>query len=373
MLKILIIGGVPGSLIRFRGDLIRQWLELGCEVVAVSAPATEVLEKELSLLGVRFKPVLFKRDQLNPFKDLVAIFQLGKIIRAEKPDLIFAYTVKPVIFSALCSILTNSKLYLMITGLGYVFSGKSFKQSTVKKLLVILYRYAFRKSEVVFFQNKDDPALFYKLNVLTAKNKVVQLNGSGVNINHYYYSEQSIEEKTIFLLICRLLKSKGVMEYFKAAEIINSSYDNAIFNLVGPLHDSPDMVDRKELEKYTAKKHINYLGSARDVRPFIKQCSVYVLPSYYGEGTPRTILEAMAMGRPIITTDAPGCRETVEEGVNGYLIPVRHSESLAGAMERFIKKPELISRMGKESRRIAEGKYDVRKVNKVILEAMGLG
>ena len=373
MPKVMIIGGVPGSLIKFRGDLIRQWIKLGYDVVAVSAPAPEIIEKELSLLGVTFKPVPLKRDQLNPLKDLIAIFKLCKIVRAEKPEYIFAYTVKPIIFSAFClNLLSNSKLYVMITGLGYAFSGKTLKQSLVKKLLIGLYRYAISKSEVVFFQNKDDPAFFQDLKILTVKNKIVQVNGSGVNTDHYYYSEKSIEKKTTFLLICRLIKSKGVMEYFKAAEIISSRYGNAVFNLVGPYHDSPDKVDRWELEKHSAEDYINYLGPARDVRPFIESCSVYVLPSYYREGTPRSILEAMAMGRPIITTDAPGCRDTVEDGVNGFLVPVRDSEALAEVMERFILNPDLIREMGKESRRIAEEKYDVRKVNKVILNAMKL-
>jgi len=371
--KIMIIGGVPGSLIRFRGDLIRQWINLGYEVVAVSAPAPEVLEKELSVLGVTFKPIPLKRDQLNPFKDLIAILKLCKLIRMEKPEYIFAYTVKPVIFSAFClNLLTNCKLYVMITGLGYAFSGKTIKQSLVKGLLTILYRYALKKSEVVFFQNKDDPVIFHDLKIITPKNKVVRVNGSGVNIDHYYYSEKSIDENTTFLLICRILKSKGVVEYFKAAEMIYSNHAGAVFNLVGPYHESPGKVERSELEKYSEEDYINYLGPVKDVRPYIERCAVYVLPSYYGEGTPRSILEAMSMGRPIITTDAPGCRETVEDGVNGFLVPVRNSEALAEAMERFILDPDLTRKMGKESRRIAEEKYDVHKVNKVIIEAMGL-
>ena len=373
MLKIMIVGGVPVSLIKFRGDLIKQWLSMGYEVVAVSAPADEALSKEIAGLGVTFKPIPVKRDSLNIFEDIKAMFKLYKIIKLEKPDYIFAYTVKPVIFSALCSSLINhSKLYLMITGLGYAFSGGSLKQSVLKKILIVLYRYAVKQSEAVFFQNKDDPDLFKSLNILTAKNNVVMVYGSGVNVDYYYYSEAVSGNNTTFLLICRLLKSKGVMEYLEAAEIIGTKYPSAVFNLVGPLHESPDKIDSRELEKYAARENINYLGRLKDVRPYIERCSVYVLPSYYGEGTPRSILEAMAMGRPIIATDAPGCRETVEVGVNGFLIPARNSEALAEAMEEFILNPGLIEAMGKESRRIAEEKYDVRKVNKAIIEAMGL-
>jgi glycosyltransferase involved in cell wall biosynthesis len=226
---------------------------------------------------------------------------------------------------------------------------------------------------MVIFQNPDDRLLFKRLDFLMDTQKTYLVNGSGVNLDHYYFSAPKQADQVSFLLIGRLIRSKGISEYAKAAEIIKKRHDNVSFRLLGSLTGSSDLVSKEDLGRWVSEGTVEYCGRADDVRPFIEMASVIVLPSFYGEGTPRSVLEAMSMGRPVITTDAPGCRETVEEGVNGFLVPVRDSKALAEAMERFIEKPELIKKMGRESRRIAEEKYDVRKVNQVILEAMGLG
>jgi len=168
-----------------------------------------------------------------------------------------------------------------------------------------------------------------------------------------------------------LLKDKGIAEYAEAARIIKAKYPETRFMLLGGFHPYPLAIKEDNLRDWVNEGIIEYLGSAADVRPVIGEADVYVLPSYR-EGTPRSTLEAMAMGRPVITTDAPGCRETVVEGMNGYLVPVKDVQALTEAMERFIREPELVEKMGKESRRIAEEKYDVHKVNEVINKAMGL-
>jgi len=175
----------------------------------------------------------------------------------------------------------------------------------------------------------------------------------------------------IFLIITRLIRDKGICEYVDAAKTIKKKYPCVRFQVVGYLDSNPTALTKKELDELTADNVVECLGKMDDVRPAIANSSVYVLPSY-AEGMPRSTLEAMAMGRPIITTDVPGCRETVVEGVNGFLVPIKNAEKLAEAMEKFILQPELISIMGKESRRMAEEKYDVHKVNKVVLDALGL-
>jgi glycosyltransferase involved in cell wall biosynthesis len=170
----------------------------------------------------------------------------------------------------------------------------------------------------------------------------------------------------------RLLREKGVLEFVEAARRIKAKYPETRFIVLGGLDTNPGAIPRKKVEGWVKEGLIEWPGHVADVRPYLAQASVFVLPSYYREGVPRSIQEAMAMARPIITTDAPGCRETVIQGVNGFLVPVRDVDALVSAMERFINEPELIERMGKESRRIAEERFDVHKINRVLLEAMGL-
>ncbi|MEN1729457.1 MAG: glycosyltransferase, partial [Pseudomonadota bacterium] len=173
-------------------------------------------------------------------------------------------------------------------------------------------------------------------------------------------------------LIARLLVEKGIREYVQAAERLKRQYPEARFLLVGPLDPSPGGIDEAEAQRWSASGAVEYLGNQDDVRPSLKSSRIYVLPSYYREGTPRTILEAMAMGRPIITADSPGCRETVEEGRNGFLVAPRNAEALTEAMERFLQDPDLAERMGAESLKIARDKYDVHEVNEAMLDFMGL-
>ena len=372
MPKIMIIGGVARSLLNFRGDLIDEWLSMDYEVVALAAQATDDIKQKLFAKGINYQAIPLERDGINPFKDIKALYRIYSTIKMERPSYLFLYTVKPVIYASTAArFFPQIKVCSMITGLGYVFSGKSVKQNVLSKIIRLFYRYALQKNDLILFQNPDDLNLFNQLELISKNQKTVLVNGSGVNITHFYFSKIKRQSKFVFLLIARMLKSKGIADFVQAAELIKSKYEQVSFKLLGPLSDGPDGIDRSLLESWTDKGLVEYLGRTSDVRPYIEDCSVYVLPSYR-EGMPRSVLEAMAMGRPIITTDAPGCRETVEEGVNGFLVPIRDSKALAAAMERFIEKPELVSKMGRESRQIAEEKYDVRKVNKVILEAMGL-
>jgi len=233
-----------------------------------------------------------------------------------------------------------------------------------------MYWVALRNNTKVFFQNPDDQELFTSMNLVSGCEQCVLINGSGVDIE-YYRETPPVTERIVFLLIARLISDKGINEYVEAARRIKQDYPEVVFRLVGPFDSNPSAIPKKKIEKWHDEGVIEYLGKTRDVRPYIAESSVYVLPSYR-EGTPRTVLEAMSMGRPIITSDAPGCRETVIEGKNGYLVRVKDVDGLVQALERFILNPKLISMMGKESRKIAVKKYDVRKVNATILETMGL-
>jgi len=367
---ILIGAGFGGSLIRFRGDLIKSWLKMGYKVTAV-APGREV-ENQLHDLGVDYYCIPLNRTGLNPFKDFILLIYLVRLYAEIKPDHIFLYTIKPVIFGLLAAFFyRRAQVYAMITGLGYIFNDSGSMRLFLKQLVIWLYRIALTGTEKVFFQNPDDIRAFKELRIVKP-GKIVQINGSGVNLE--YFSPASLPVgQVVFLLIARLLREKGINEYIEAAGIVKAKYPDARFMLVGwAFDDNPSAISHQQVENWRSENMVEIYSETADVRPFIAESSVYVLPSYR-EGTPRTVLEAMAMGRAIITTDAPGCRETLIDGINGFLVPVKDSQTLAKVLERFIIEPELIPIMGAKSRKIAEEKYDVHKVNAIINRAMSLG
>jgi glycosyltransferase involved in cell wall biosynthesis len=366
--KIVLIGPYTKSLISFRGELMKQWLAAGHEVIAM-APESGY-EEEFAAMGVQFCLLPFKRANINPIGDISLLLFLIKQFQVIKPNVVFSYAIKPVIYGSVAAKLSGvDKIFSMITGLGYVFTGNSFKQNLLRLITVLLYRQALSFNRKVFFQNPDDITAFTSLNIVE-ECRTVLINGSGIDIDNYCYTE-SPYDKISFLLIARLLWDKGISEYVQAAEIIKKRHPSVKFQLLGPYDSNPSSIKSEDINRWTTDNVIEYLGETNDVRPFLAASNVYVLPSYR-EGTPRSVLEAMAMGRPIITTDAPGCRETVRDGENGFLVSVKNVQALAEAMEYFILHPEQIKEMGLKSRQIAEEKYDVRKVNEVIIQAMRL-
>ena len=369
MVKVMIVAGLDLSLILFRRELIESWLQIDCSVVA-AAPNRKV-EGALKEIGVRYHTLPLERTGLNPVKDLILLCSLIRLFRKESPDCLYLYTIKPVIYGSLAArVMPSCRVFSMITGLGYAFTRSEDEGKLLRKLLVFLYRIALKRNRKVFFQNPDDESFFVD-NGIVEPDKVVRVNGSGVNIDYYSMTPHNKGEVS-FLLIARLLKEKGIVEYIEAARKIKTKYPEARFMLVGwSFDDNPTAIGQEQIEEWQKEGIVEIYGETDDVRPYIAKAAVYVLPSYR-EGTPRTVLEAMAMGRAVITTDVPGCRETVIEGRNGFLVPVKDSGALAEAMENFIENPALVEHMGAESRKIAEDKYDVQKVNRVINREMGL-
>jgi glycosyltransferase involved in cell wall biosynthesis len=369
-MKITVIAGLADSLINFRGPLLRELTQAGHEVTALAPGGSTQLGQALSLMGVAFDVVDIERNGMNPLKDIRALLQLWKKLRVIKPDIILAYTIKAVIYGCLAAVWAGvPHIYSMITGLGYAFTGRTWRQRLVKLPARFLYRLSLARNEKVFFQNSDDAAEFTRLGLVKAEQTVL-INGSGVDLDHFASAPHNNPYPS-FLLIARLLRDKGVFEYVEAAKILKKRHIKAIFRLLGPFDSNPSAISVRQIREWERDGAIEYLRECEDVRPYITAASVYVLPSYR-EGTPRTVLEAMSMGRPIVTTDAPGCRETVVEGENGFLVSVGDASALADAMEKFIQDPAIISSMGRRSREIAEEKYDVRKVNRVIMKTMGL-
>jgi len=368
--KIVIISHYSPSLINFRGDLIRAMVELGHKVICLGPEAG--FEQPLQELGADYRQIPLHRTGLNPLKDVKTLFSLRKVLKEIRPDIVFSYTVKPIVYGSIAAHMAGvRRMYALISGLGYVFIGQTFKQRLLTQIVAFLYRRGLKYNQVVFFQNPDDLHLFVSKSIVPITAKPVLVNGSGVNIEKFALAPPKLSPVT-FLLIARLIKDKGILEYVESARLLKQKYPDARFQLLGPLDINPAAITQEQLERWTKEGIIEYLGKTNDVRPYIADASVFVLPSFYREGTPRSVLEAMSMGRPIITTDAPGCRETVIDGRNGFLVPVKDVDTLKSAMEKFILKPDLIVQMGKQSRIIAEEKYDVRKVNRAILQEMGL-
>ena len=365
MSKILLIGTSPTSLINFRKELIKSLIVNGHQVIVMASKSTSTEVEEIKNLGVEYIDYSVERNSLNPLADLKTLLNFIKVFTSENPDIVLAYTIKPVVWGGLASRLFKFNFYALITGLGFAFQGDSFKRKLLTKLVVFLYKAALKKSKAIIFQNIDNGNVFIEKGIIP-KSKAYVVNGSGVDLEKYNV-ENLPRGNIIFLCISRLLGEKGLKEYAEAAKIVKNKFPDVEFNLIGPEDSSPDAILLNEVNTWS--DYINYKGSTDDVRPHIKDSHVYVLPSYH-EGLPRSTLEAMSMGRPVLTTNAVGCKETVEEGVNGFKAPVKSSEALAKKMIWFIENSDQIGRMGIESRKMVEDKFDVHKVNKEMLKIM---
>jgi glycosyltransferase involved in cell wall biosynthesis len=367
---ILINGSYAPSLLAFRGKLIETLVKMG-HIVHVSAPdvSFEVSQK-LKSFGAHVHEIRLGRNRSNPLSDFGYLLELLKLMRKIKCNLVIGYTIKPNIWGSIAARMWGIRSVSMVTGLGFSFSPQqNFKARTVQVLARFLYAFATRANHRVIFQNPDDIRDFLAAGCLSDPGKAVMVNGSGVDLDHY--SVTPLPNNPVFLMIARFLGAKGLREYAAAALQILEARNDCRFILVGFPDEGVDGIPQIEIDTWF-QSGLEFGGQLADVRPAISEASVYVLPSYR-EGTPRTVLEAMAMARAIITTDAPGCRETVIDGLNGFLVPVGNVSELADAMVKLAEDAGLRQRMGSESRRIASLKYDVDKVNAQLLKHLGLG
>lgn len=370
MARIVVIGSFARSLITFRGRLFEDLLAAGHKVMACAPGATDLVRRQLEAMGVDYCDVPLRRRGLNPFQDLAYMLRLLGLMRRWKADLVLAYTAKPSIYGSLAARFAGVPCAVMITGLGQSFSGGSYRKRSIDRVVRSLYRLALRKSHMVFFQNTDDLDRFRAMNLINADSRVSVLPGSGIDLEEF--RPTPYPPQVTFLLMARIIPAKGIYQFVRAAALLREKYPAVRFRLAGPIGDDKAFIPLKEVEGWHRAGIIGYLGMLEDVKPALAECSVYVLPSYYGEGVPRSVLEAMACGRAIITTDAAGCRETVADQKSGFLVPVRDVMTLAAAMEKFIQDPDLIVRMGAQSRQLAEAKFDVRLVNRLIFKGLGL-
>ena len=366
-MKIAVLSSFTTSLFWFRIDMMKSFLEAGCEVLAVGDGAESEWAERFAQLGIRYREIPVSRNGTNPLSDMKTLAALNRLLREEKPDKIFAYQAKTVIYGGIAASLNGIReFYPLIAGVGSVFLGNSPRQKLIRGILVAEYRLGLRRAPKVFFQNRDDLQVFTDHGILPA-HKAVMLHGSGVNVEKL--TPAPLPEEPCFLCISRLIRDKGVVEYLEAARKLRRRRPQVRCVLVGPFDTNPSAITPGELQRYIDDGSVEYAGEQRDVEPFLRACTAYVLPSYR-EGTPKTVLEAMACGRPAITTDAPGCRETVTDGVNGWLVPVKDVDAIVAAMEKILDEPQKTAEMARSARAICEERYDVRKVNRKIRQTM---
>lgn len=361
-MKMILVSPKNRTVYNFRGDLIKDIIKNGYEVI-VTGPNRDDVDK-ITDLGVSFVEIPMNKNGINPVADLKYQKALTQLFKKEKPDVVLGYTSKPVIYGSIAAKKAGvPHKAAMVTGVGYAFTAQTLKAKVIKCIMSMLYRKAFQSCDIAIFQNKDDKNEFVESN-LVKEEKCRVVNGSGVNTCKFPVAEHP--DQITFFMLSRVMYSKGIREYLEACKIVKKKYPNVRMMLLGACEDIQDSISKADLQPYIDAKIIDYYGETDRVADYYKQCSVYVLPSYR-EGTPRTVLEAMSMGRAIITTDAPGCRETVIDGETGFLVPVKDGKALAEKMIEFIEHPDKIAHMGKASAEYCRKKYDANIINEDML------
>lgn len=364
---ILVVASLAESLLRFRRPLLEALREAGWQVHACAPEPSAALREAMAALGVRLHEVALARTGMNPLHDLRYARGLLGLIDAIRPDAVLAYTIKPVIWAGILCRIRRIAFFPLITGLGYAFSGSGAKRGAVRAVATVLLRTSLAGARLAFFQNSDDRAEFGRRRIVPARIPTLVVSGSGVDVDAF--APCPLPAEPVFLMISRLIRDKGVIEYAQAAAIVRRSRPQARCLLVGWIDSNPTAIARDTLQAWQDEGSIEYLGHLDDVRPAIAAARVYVLPSYR-EGLPRTVLEAMAMGRPVITTDVPGCRETVASGDNGLLVPAQDAEALARAMIALADDPQQAQRMGERSLERVRSRFDARTVSAEMVAAI---
>lgn len=373
LFRLGLISNLATSIINFRGPLVREMVRRGVTVYAFAPDYNDISRAAVMSLGAVPVDYSMSRTGMNPLRDFFDLVRLGIQIRGLNLDATLAYFIKPVIYGTLAACLAAVPMrFAMIEGAGYVFTDDetlTIRRRLLRFFVTRLYRLSLSQAHHVFMLNPDDRELFVRENMVSVQ-KVQVLSGIGLELDHYQ-QVALVLQPVCFILIGRLLREKGIYDYIEAARKVKVLHPEVRFLLLGSVDLNPGAISEAEVGAWVNEGLVEWPGQVSDVRAWIAESSVFILPSYR-EGLPRSTQEVMAMGRPVITTDVPGCRETVEQGVNGFLVPVRDSSALAEAMLTFIEQPQLITSMGEASRRMAEAKFDVHKINTVILDAMGL-
>lgn len=372
-MKVLVLSSLAFSLINFRGKLLEELRDAGHEVVAVAPDDDLEVRRKLQDIGVGFRTVAMARTGLNALADLRTIRDYVRLLRSERPDVVIAYTQKPIIYGGIaCRIARIKRFNALMSGLGYLFSDAASDRRVLKWLFCRLYRSGLKSARRIFVFNSDDRPDMIAAGIVDHSAPIVEVPGSGVDLDRFVHSPLP-DGPPCFLMIGRLMRDKGVWEYAEAAKIVAQRHPETRFSLIGRVERSnPTGLQEEDLARLKRDTPVEIIDQTNDVPSFLAQCHVFVLPTYYREGLPRTILEALAVGRAVITTDTPGCRDAITDGENGFLVAPRDAQSLALAMQELVEDPELLQQMSERSRILAETVYDVRKVNALLMKEMNL-
>lgn len=367
-MKILIVSPKNKTVFNFRGDLIREMIALGHEVIVVG-PNRDYVEDVLALGISEFIETKMVKDNTSITGDLAYLKMLIRVMKEKKPDLVFGYTIKPVIYGSMAANIAGvKKIYAMVTGLGRVYASGGLKARAVRLITKMLYKRAFKACNKVIFQNGDDIQELVRQGYLPLE-KTVQVSGSGVNMERFARTE--LPEQPVFLMVSRIIREKGVMEYCEAARAVRAEYPQARCILLGGFDSSIGALKPEEVQPYIDDGSIEFPGEVKDPVSFYHDSAVFVLPSYYREGLPRTLLEAMSCGRAIITTDWPGCREPVADEVNGFMVPVKDAAALTDRMKRLAADRELRERMGAAAYETCKQRFEVSIINAQMRQVLG--
>ena len=374
-MKIALIGTTAESLIQFRKELINLLHKNGHVVYAFAIDYDDVTKEKVKSFGAIPVHYCFSRTGLNPFSDVINTYKLYKILKSLKLDLAFSYFSKPAIFGTLAAKFARiQKRYAMLEGLGFFFTNSggqvSLRTKLLKKILVSLYKVSFRHFESLILLNADDKRDLLVNEKIQVK-KVHILGGIGLNMSDYPYCPPPVEPVS-FIFVARFLQEKGVYEFIEAAKIVKNKFPETHFCMLGHLDlHNPGSLTIERLNDLKCNNIIELPGHVDNVQEWLAKASVFVLPSWR-EGFPRSTQEAMAMGRAVITSDVPGCRDTVVDGVNGFLIKPKSAEELADKMIYFLNEPDEIKKMGEASYNIAKMNFDSSIVNINLLSILDI-
>lgn len=366
-MKIVLFDNDVSCLVRFRGDFALDLHQAGYQVQLLVPIQNEKEREMISSLGLPFEHINLSRSGISLSKVFSEVQEIRKKLKELKPDILFNYTAKPFLFGTIAHLLCGGKTtYSMLPGLGFLFLGKTFRKRLLRTLVCQAYRFAFAFNNKVFILNQDDRDELLGRKLVRSE-KLVNLKGEGVDLATFQRTTEAKPEEVTFMFAGRLIREKGINDFVEAAKLLKPKYQHVSFRVAGNIDQNPGSLSSEDLKELDETGVIDYIGFTSNIKKEFENISVFVLPSFYREGLPRSIMESLAMKVPVITTHSPGCRESIKDGETGFLVPPMNPEKLAEKMEHFITHPEIIDEMGNRAREMAESTYDIKKINKQII------
>lgn len=365
-MKLFIVVNVDWFFLSHRLPVALAAKKAGWDVTIVTADTGRLRKIEAAGLGTVNLPM--SRSGVNLFQELKAFWFLYKLYKNRRPDVVHHVGIKTILWGTLAA--KFSKVHGVvnaISGLGGFFAEDN--QSLLSKVLPSVLRYSHgRNNLLVIFQNQEDRQLYIKYGIIN-DSQARMIRGSGVGLNEYSYTQEPIDGKIIVMLTCRMIREKGVFELVDAAELLRKDLEDKVeFRIVGGLDDHPGAITKEDIETVCDGTYVKWLGRREDIKELLQQCHIYAFPSYYKEGIPKSLIEAAAIGRPIVSTQNVGCKEVVTDGINGFLVPVKDPQAIADKLKKLVSNKDLRIKMGKASREIAEKNFSLDEVVKKHLE-----